>query len=87
MCTGFQRSAYDVFEAFSEDNPLTLHGVMRELGDKRFFLFLGGGNTLSRFVRGLQLEGFLEGKEDEGYTLTEYGVKKRDDLKQVVAGG
>lgn len=85
MCTGFDRSAYDVFQVFSSDIPLTLKGVMVELGDKRFFLFLGGGNTLTRFVLGLQFEGYLQGEESEGFKLTAKGEQKREELKQRVA--
>ena len=82
MCTGFERSAYQVFKAFRGGTPLTVNAVKSELGEERFFLFLGGGNTLGRFVRGLRFEGFLEGEESEGYSLTQKGTKKMQELEQ-----
>lgn len=86
MCSGFEQSAYDVIRVFSTEKPLTLREVMLALGDERFFLSLGGGNTLDRFVQGLAFEGFLkEDEEAQSFTLTPKGIQKRDELKQVVA--
>jgi hypothetical protein len=85
MCTGFERSAHEVLEVFSPDSAVTIRMVRSELGEKRFFLCLGGGNTLSRFVRALEFEGFLRSEGVEGFRLTPKGVQKKEQLGQIVA--
>lgn len=81
MCTGFERSAYNVIEKFSKSEALTIRELRKELGEERFFLFLGGGRSLVQFIRALEFDGFLEMSESNAYILTDIGENKLNELK------
>lgn len=93
MVTGFEDSTYKIFRAIAlneafyyPDSTVEKHrAVMETLGDERFHLALGGGNTLSRFLNGLEFEGFTETDERKGqYCLTEKGVDKLKELSGIM---
>tara|TARA_Y100000310_G_scaffold68141_1_gene63449 strand:- start:273 stop:656 length:384 start_codon:yes stop_codon:yes gene_type:complete len=66
-------------------NYHAIRNVFLTLGEERFFLSLGGGNTLSRFLCGLEFESFTETDERKGqFYLTEKGVDKLEELSGIV---
>ena len=81
MCTGFERSAYSVINHFSKSEPKTISDLKSTLGEDIFFLFLGGGQSLTQFVRASKFEGFLKRSEDNAYLLTDKGEMKLNELK------
>jgi hypothetical protein len=93
MVSGFEDSVYKILrvialnEAFYDPDPTVgkYRAVMETLGEERFHLALGGGNTLSRFLDGIEFEGFTKTDERKRqFYLTEKGVDKLEELSEIM---